>query len=205
MFIEMIDVLRCPAPHEDIWLVAAISERADRVVVGGMLGCPICGREYPIVRGVAEFGAGAAPRAAVPAVELADGAMRIGALLAPAEGDTLVLAGEWTRHAEALAALVTIRIYAVNPVAGVGESERVALLTTDGGLPFAPRSLRGVALPSVARERDVADAVRVLADGGRLVAPVSVAVPPEMEELARDAELWVGEKRAALVGLRRAR
>lgn len=205
MFIEMIDALRCPVDHEEIWLVAAINERNDRFVVGGVLGCPICAREYPVVGGVAHFGTAATAPAAEQGGDVAEGAMRIGAFLAPAEGSTVALAGEWTRYAAELAGMVAPRIYAVNPVTGVEEGELVALLTSDMGLPFAPRSLRGVALPGTADERDVRGAVRVLADGGRLVAPASIPVPPEMEELARDEQLWVGEKRSALVGLRRAR
>ena len=84
------------------------------------------------------------------------------------------------------------------------DTERVATVATSMGLPFAPRSLRGVALGERATDADVASAMRVLADGGRLVAPVSLPVPGEIAELARDDAWWIGEKRGALIGLRRA-
>jgi hypothetical protein len=37
----------------------------------------------------------------------------------------------------------------------------------------------------------------VLASRGRLVAPTGLAVPGEVDELARDETLWVGQTRVA--------
>lgn len=207
MFIELIDILRCPEDHRDSWLVAAIAERDDRLVREGMLGCPVCAREYPVAHGIAWFGAVPDERAARPAdAQPADdeGAMRAGALLAPAEGATLALAGSWAPHAHALAALIPVRIFAVNPPTRLEDSERVATVETGRGLPFAPNALRGIALGETATAHELSAAIRVLADGGRLVAPVALAVPAGITELARDDAWWVGEKRGALIGLRRA-
>jgi uncharacterized protein YbaR (Trm112 family) len=206
MFIEVIDTLRCPVDHRDSWLVASIAERDDRLVREGLLGCPVCGREYPIVRGVAWFGVEPASDRVEPPAALDDegGAMRAGAFLAPAEGSTIVLAGSWGAHAPALAGLMPLRIFAVNPDVALEDSERVAIVRTSIGLPFAPRAVRGIALDERATQQDVVDAARVLADGARLAAPASLAVPPELSELARDDAWWVAEKRGALVGLRRA-
>lgn len=206
MFIEVIDTLRCPVDHRDSWLVASITAREDRLVREGVLGCPVCMREYPIARGIAWFGVDpetfTEPAGGPGADE--EGAMRAGAFLAPAEGSTVVLSGRWAGHALALAQLMPLRIFAVNPDVALEDTERVAVVRTSMGLPFAPRSVRGVALDERATERELADAVRVLADGARLVAPVSVAVPSAMSELARDEAWWIAEKRGALVGLRRA-
>lgn len=205
MFIELIDTLRCPEDHRDSWLVASITERDDRLVREGLLGCPVCGREYPITRGIAWFGVDPEPRAAratTPSDD--DDAMRIGAFLAPTEGSTIALEGSWAGCAHALANLIPLRIFGVNPNAAIDDTERVATVETRVGLPFAPRSLRGVALAAGAADADVASAVRVLADGARIVAPVSLAVPGEVAELARDDAWWIGETRGALIGLRRA-
>ena len=206
MFIEVIDTLRCPVDHRDSWLVASIVERDDRLVREGMLGCPVCRREYPIARGAAWFGVDPADFAEpAPALSFdAEGAMRAGAFLAPAEGSSIVLVGSWAVHAAALAELMPMRVFAVNPTIALEESERVAIVHTSMGLPFAPRSLRGIALDERATADDVAGAVREDADGARLVAPASLALPPEMNELARDEASWIAEKRGALVGLRRA-
>lgn len=206
MFIELIDTLRCPEDHRDSWLVASITERDDRLVREGLLGCPVCSREYPIASGIAWFGVDPAPRAddLSTAPNDVDGAMRIGAFLAPAEGSTIALEGIWATYAQALSELIPLRIFAVNPRGKVGDTERVATVQTRVGLPFAPRSLRGVALGEDATDADVVAAARVLGDGARLVAPVSRAIPGEISELARDDAWWIGEKRGALIGLRRA-
>jgi len=206
MFIELIDTLRCPEDHRDSWLVASITERDDRLVREGILGCPVCAREYPIASGIAWFGVDPSRRTGESGVvpDDVDGAMRVGAFLAPAEGSTIALEGSWAAYARALSELIPLRIFAVNPRASVDDTERVATVETRAGLPFAPRSLRGVALGEDATNADVGAAVRVLADGARLVAPVSLDVPGEVSELARDDAWWIGEKRGALIGLRRA-
>lgn len=209
MFIEIIDTLRCPEDHRDSWLVASITGRDERLVREGLLGCPVCGREYPIARGIAWFGAVPGEttdvsEAAEPGGADEEGAMHVGAFLAPAEGSTIALEGCWAASAAALVALMPLRIIAVNPGAALEDTERVAAVETRLGLPFAPRSVGGVALGETATGADLASAVRVLADAGRLVAPVTLDVPAELRELARDEHWWVGEKRGALIGLRRA-
>jgi uncharacterized protein YbaR (Trm112 family) len=55
VFIELTDHLRCPAPHDESFLVLIPYEMDGRDVVQGMLGCPICRREYRIDRGEAVF------------------------------------------------------------------------------------------------------------------------------------------------------
>lgn len=206
MFIELIDTLRCPEEHRDSWLVASITAREDRLVSEGMLGCPVCGREYPIQRGVAWFGAepGEALEGRAAPSEMDGGAMRVGAFLAVVEGATIALEGSWGAYASELAQLVPLRIFAVNAPTAVEDSERVASIETRLGLPLAPRALRGVALGEHATETTLPSALRVLADGGRVVAPATLAVPPEVAEIARDEQWWIGEKRGALIGLRRA-
>src|SRR6266704_1416524 len=51
-------MLRCPERHEEGFLVLSTGEMLGRMVRSGMLGCPVCGKEYPIVRGVAHFSGG---------------------------------------------------------------------------------------------------------------------------------------------------
>ena len=55
MFIELIDALRCVQPHEPTWLVASIERAEGRYIERGVLGCPICRAEYPVIDGVADF------------------------------------------------------------------------------------------------------------------------------------------------------
>src|ERR1041385_7775662 len=58
MFIELTDHLRCPSPHAEQFLVPLPGAMDGRRVVGGSLGCPVCGRVYGIAEGVADFGDG---------------------------------------------------------------------------------------------------------------------------------------------------
>src|SRR3989442_14665905 len=50
-------MLRCPEAHAEAFLVLSTGEMVGRMVRSGLLGCPACQREYPIVKGVAHFSA----------------------------------------------------------------------------------------------------------------------------------------------------
>jgi len=56
--IELTEMLRCPERHEEGFLVLSTGEMLGRMVRSGILGCPKCGREYPIVKGVVRFSGG---------------------------------------------------------------------------------------------------------------------------------------------------
>jgi len=43
VFVELIEALRCPRPHEDAHLVASATRTEARHIVDGVLGCPVCG------------------------------------------------------------------------------------------------------------------------------------------------------------------
>lgn len=205
MFIELIDGLRCTADHRSICLVAAITKRDDRQVIEGTLGCPTCRREYPIRDGVVWFGERPTGRATSSAPD-ADGAMRIGAFLAVSEGITVALVGDWAQYANELAELVGLRAFAINPPTQtvVAESERVGVIYSENRVPFKASSLRGVAIGDAGWSAgDISLATRVLSAGGRMVAPAILPVPDDIEEIARNESVWVGEKRGALVSLHR--
>src|SRR2546426_8163329 len=51
-------MLRCPEPHEENVLVMSTGEMLGRMVRSGIIGCPVCHREYPIVKGVVHFSGG---------------------------------------------------------------------------------------------------------------------------------------------------
>ena len=59
MFIELTDLLRCPNPHDESFLVLLPDKMDGRSVRTGQLGCPVCGRTFELVEGV--FDAGGAP------------------------------------------------------------------------------------------------------------------------------------------------
>ena len=218
MHIEFIDLLRCPRPHEDSWLIAAFDRMDGRLVVDGKLGCPVCNAEYPISGGVADFRAkvgepypirsAASVRAATPAPETErdDDVMRLAAMLGLSRPGMLVLlAGREARLSHRLATLTSVRVLSVNPnAADIGDSDAVGSIMIDSAVPIASRSVDGIALDAAAASLDlVEEAVRVLTPGGRLTAPASVLLPGSLRELARDHLNVVAESVGELVALGR--
>ncbi len=218
MYVELIDALRCPRPHADSWLVAAVLETRDRCVVRGALGCPECRAEYRVHGGVAAFDqapgppAGARPGAAPAGAALDDPhgeALRLAALLGlTSPGGLVAVAGAWDAAVDALVATADVRVLVVEPAAPYAAREPVGAVT-GAWLPVAAASLRGVALDeATAAPERLAAAAAALRPGGRLVAPAAAPLPDGARELARDARHWVAERVAPagpVVALRRAR
>jgi hypothetical protein len=208
MFIEFVDSLRCTRPHEESWLVAAADRMEGRSIVQGTLGCPVCGAQYAIRDGVADFrapGAEPASGSSAPAVEAPsasdDGqAIRAAALLGLDDaGGTAALAGSWGAVAPAVLAVAPVHLLLVDPPFRARGGDGLSVLRTGGGaLPLAAACLRGAALDeATAGDRAAVDsAVRALRAGGRLVAPAATPVPEGVAELARDVRDWVAERHA---------
>lgn len=211
MFIELVDHLRCPRPHEETWLVASADRTEGRDILDGTLGCPICHAEYPIRRGVAWFSppdraARPAPGAIAPANDPA-AAMRLAALLELTDpGGFALLAGWWARHAHAIHDIAASHLVLLNPAPPIDAGSGVSVLQAPDVIPLADATCRGVALDAAhADPTRTTAAARILRPRGRLVAPAWTTLPSGVSELARDAELWVAERdaRPKLVGLRR--
>lgn len=202
MHIELVDVLRCPRPHDDAWLVAGIDLLRDREIVRGTLGCPVCTTEYPVRDSIVRFRDDEPPSVRGFGD---DAAIRAAAFLDLSEpGAYATLAGEWGAHAAAVAAMTDVRVIAIN-APGTGSGNGAYGVWARDVLPLAAGSARGIALDAVHAPLAPV-AVRALRAGGRLVAPAATPLPPETRELARDADWWVAERLAApqLVGLSRA-
>ena len=194
MFIELVDALRCPVPHEESWLVAAAVRMESRHIVEGTLGCPVCSAEYPIRDGVVDFRRAGGSIVASSAPREADLALRMAALLnlADAQGFAVLL-GEWGAQAHELASLVETPLVLVDPPAGIVGGPGVSVVRCDGEIPLAIGTARAMALDDGSTAR-VASAVRATRTKGRIMAPVSVSVPEAVTELARDETMWVGER-----------
>lgn len=201
MFIELVDSLRCLTPHEETWLVAAASRMDGRHIVEGVLGCPICRREYAIRLGTAWFtaaqpdsdGSGLTTQAA----ESDDaGATRAAALLGLSEpGGIVVLGGSWAGYADAVADLGASHVVVLNTYAGDASPQEVSSLVVDDRLPFGTGGLRGVAVGGeLASPALLSSAASSLRSRGRLVAPSDASVPDGVEVLARDEVNWVAER-----------
>ena len=197
MFIELVDALRCPVPHEESWLVASATRMDARHIVEGLLGCPVCHAQYPIRRGVVDFrrapSSDVAPASSAPRGDATD-AMRLAAFLELSDARGFaVLLDEWGAHASALRELVETPLVVVDPPAGVEGEPGISVLLSDGPLPLAAGAARATAIGNTGAAR-ATDAVRITRAGGRLLAAAAMPLPAGVRELARDATLWVGEK-----------
>jgi uncharacterized protein YbaR (Trm112 family) len=198
MFVEIVDALRCPEPHEESWLVLAALRTEDRHVREGTLGCPVCHAEFPIHDGIASFAAAPADTHATSAAprELPS-SDHLAAMLDL--GDALgfaVLIGAWGSRADGLIEAVDAPpLLLVDPPAGVPMGHGLSGIRSGGTLPLATGAARAVATDAVDAAR-VADAARVTRVGGRIVAPAAAPVPAGVRELVRDDSLWVGERLA---------
>ena len=196
MFVELIDHLRCLRPHEESWLVASAANTDSRSILAGVLGCPICRAEYPISNGIADFGHPPRPTTVIPPDETE--ALRLAALLdlTDARG-YVILVGENGAHARLMQRFSDVQLLLVNPPSGLQMGAGVSGLTTSGVLPLAAGSARAVALGDMATVDDLRAAADAVRPGGRVVAPVTLDVPDDVAELARDERRWVGERAAA--------
>lgn len=200
MFIDLIDILRCPRPHEQVWLVASSTSMDSRHIMEGELGCHVCEAHYPIHAGVADFGSWEnerhLARSSAPPADSA--ALRLAALLGLTEpGGIVLLVGDSGGLAHPLAMLVgDTQLLVVNPAERIGIADNVSALTTSAALPLANGACRAAAIDATHASPDFLNEVtRVLRSGARLVAPATVSLPDGIAELARDQSEWVGEQR----------
>jgi uncharacterized protein YbaR (Trm112 family) len=210
VFIELLDLLRCPKPHEDTWLVASFKTVSNRFVESGTLGCPICSAQYPIEDGVADFTGGESSPSCEEQRTAASHrreelATRAGAFLDATEpGATVVLGGVWSYAAEELSNLAEVRVLALNPGSEVKETASVGLVRVAAAIPVAAESCIGVAVDAWFNSGIVVSAARAVRPGGRVVGPASMPPLAELAVLAQDDDYWVARKTPTIIPLRRA-
>lgn len=173
MHILLTDQLTCPRCGADFGLILLADRMEDRRVIEGRLGCANCREEYPVRGGMADlrFPPGPPlPATGLPADSDSEAALRLAALLGLSGGRGMALiAGPGARLAKAVAALIDeTEVVTVDPnLAALGEQPGVSRFAARDELPFASRSMRGVALTGGDGLLD--EAVRVLASGGRIM------------------------------------
>ena len=212
VFIELTEILRCPRDHAESYVVAAPIVMDGRRIVRGVVGCPTCQAEFPIVGGVAYFGdearralpadragaSAASPGRSAPAATVPD--YDAGGLAAfldlDGPGGYAALVGRAARVGPRIVEVLPgIHVVAVNPPPGVAPATMLSVLESPRALPFKSSTLRAVALGAEhAGAPWLADAVRVLLPGLRLVVEDERASPDGVSELARGAGLFVGAK-----------
>jgi uncharacterized protein YbaR (Trm112 family) len=194
MFIELTDHLRCPADHEESYLVLLPDEMRERSVRAGRLGCPVCGRIHEVKEGVLDLGGGdtALPETTILTPEALTALVGLSG-----PGGYMVLVGRpamaWREVAKRNPG---VGLVAVNPPAQVEDEPGVSVLRS-GRLPLKSRSVRGVVLgsPFGGDPRWVGEAGRVVLPGLRVAGEGPVPDPNSLELMAAAGGAWVGTPR----------
>lgn len=194
MFIELTDHLRCPADHEESFLVLLPGKMEGRSVRTGHLGCPVCSRTFELKDGVLDTGDAPVPAPDHASVMDADALTTLAGLHGPGGYMTLVgpVASLWSAVAEILPGVALV---AVNPPDTVVDSAELSVLR-GGRLPIKSGSMRGVVLgrPFADDLSWVSEAVRVVLPGLRVVGEGNDPPPDLVDLLASAEKVWVGTK-----------
>jgi uncharacterized protein YbaR (Trm112 family) len=198
MHIELIDLLRCPEPHEETWLVAAFNKIDGRDVIEAKLGCPVCRREYFIRDGIADFGG------TIGADSGDEDPVRTAALLdLTSPGKTVLLAGAFGRVSSKVVEMTQSTAVSLN-AAAANRDDRILEVLTDSRIPLASDSLDGVALDRAhSTESFIAEALRLLRPGGRALTSVAGNPTSVFQEIARDDHHILSEKKPSFTTLLR--
>jgi uncharacterized protein YbaR (Trm112 family) len=203
MHIELTEMLRCPEAHREEMLVLSTGEVRDRMVRSGLLGCPVCHKEYPIARGVVNFRRSKervlkdtyVPPSPLPSAD----ASNLQALLElTGPGGYVVLIGAAVRQAPRLSPLMEgIHFVGVNAPEEMEEQRTLSLLYTSDKVPLRSSVARGVVVGAdLATSAWLVEAHRVLLRGRRFVVENEEPdLPIGLHKLAAEGGLWVGEKR----------
>ncbi|OLE60191.1 MAG: hypothetical protein AUG10_06920 [Gemmatimonadetes bacterium 13_1_20CM_2_70_10] len=191
-------MLRCPEPHREEFLVLSTGEMLGRMVRAGVVGCPVCQKEYEIAAGVVYFGGRGKGDGAAATREPTTDAQTLQALLdLGGPGGYVVLLGSAARHAVGLAAVMGgIHFIGVNPPPGLEELPVLSLLVCERTIPLRDAMARGVVVGNESSGAAwLAESRRVLLPGRRLVIENETARPDGVTQLATGQGLFVGEKK----------
>ena len=202
MHIELTEMLRCPEPHREEMLVLSTGEIKDRMVRSGLVGCPVCHKEYPISRGIVNFrrskdrvAKGYSPPSPLPSADAAN----LQALLElSGPGGYVVLVGAAVRQAPRLSGLMAgIHFVGINPPPDMDEQSTLSLIYATEKVPLRTAVARGVVVGAdLAISPWLVEAHRVLLRGRRFVVEnEEPELPIGLLKLAAEHGLWVGEKR----------
>ena len=215
MHVNVIELLRCPADHAQSSLVASATRQIERRIIQGSLGCPVCGKEYPIADAVADLRAapvataeGESASQASPPNE--EATVRLAAQLDLIEhGRVVLLTGEYAAMAPSLSVMFDALCIALGVPRHAERhvAEHASVLRVDATVPLAQSTLQGAAIDVVhSAQFELSQVSALLRPRGRLVAPASTNLPHGVKELARDDREWVASRVAGgdVIPLRRA-
>jgi len=103
---------------------------------------------------------------------------------------TALLHGSWGAYAPLLRGVAPVPLILVNPPRGIASGDGVSIVLASTA-PIAAAAVNAVSVDAGASDAMVASLVRSLRGGGRMVGPVTMILPDNLVEIARDDELWV--------------
>jgi hypothetical protein len=192
VFIELTDHLRCPADHDEAFLVLLPDVIEDRSVRSGQLGCPVCHRTFRIENGVLDIGGAPAADTADSALD-AEGVMALAGVNGPGGYMALVgpVASLWKEVAELQPGVALVGI---NPAEGVNDEAPWFSVIRGYRIPIKSRALRGVVLgkPYADDLAWVREAARVVLPGLRIVGEGADPPADVIDLMASGGGAWVG-------------
>jgi hypothetical protein len=200
MFVELLDKLRCPHAHEENPLVATTAVTFERYIIEGTLGCSVCLAEYRVHKGLMDMeGDFPVPTIALDAFS-EEKTTRNAAQLGLDDRGGLYLVDLMGRYSiPSHLALSPDSQFVAMSVMDRQEHAVMSICGRPDVLPFAAGCMRGIAFDFDVKSSLLLSAVKVLAPGGRLVAPADTDIPRGVELLARDEHEWVAERVATPV------
>ncbi|HKP27825.1 MAG TPA: hypothetical protein VJU15_00385 [Gemmatimonadales bacterium] len=192
MFIELTDHLRCPADHDEAFLVLLPDQVEHRDVKRGRLGCPICGWETAFTDGVVDFGGGVP--ATTPTALTVDAIRTFLGLTGPG-GFAAMIGGPASLSHELGEAVRGVSWVLVNPPPGT-RAELPSSVVTAGRLPLKAASMRGIVVGKdyAGDATWIGDAIGSVLPGLRFVIEGPVMEAPDVEVLGETEGMWVGRR-----------
>jgi hypothetical protein len=195
VLLELAELLRCPHPHEDAFLVLSTGAMRDRHLLFGTIGCPVCRAEFPVLEGVARFGD--PPHPSGPSrPNLPDPDYVRAVLGLESAGGYVALIGDAGGLAARLPSLEGVHLVCVNPPNDVPHDQGRSLMYAPDFVPLKTGSARGVVVGADhAHPPWLAEAARVLLRGQRVVVlSAAVAPPTGVSAMAAGQGMWVGRR-----------
>jgi uncharacterized protein YbaR (Trm112 family) len=195
VFIELTDILRCPVNHDEQYLVLVPDSMTDRSVQSGMLGCPVCLREYPVLKGTIHF-ADPPFRASSAPPEL-DASALVAFLGLSGPGGYVGLVGDAVRYGpDLIAAVPGVHFVGINGPAETTELPMMSILAAET-IPIRSRSLRGVILsaPFAGNPGWQREALRSVLPGLRVAGQGTAPDQGDLVVLAEAGGRWVAQRR----------
>jgi uncharacterized protein YbaR (Trm112 family) len=195
VFIELTDHLRCPADHEEAFLVLLPEVMQHRSVRSGQLGCPVCNRTFRIENGVLDIG-GSPPIGDAGSALDAEGLIALAGVNGPGGYMTLVgpLASLWKEVSELQPGVALV---GVNPARDVADQAPRFSVIRGYRIPIKSRAMRGVVLgrPYADDPAWVREAARVVLPGLRIVGEGADPPADVVDLMASAGGTWVGTTR----------